>query len=141
MFPAPLGNITKPGPDGVAKHRLIQDLRRILVNDCAAVPERQVLPRFVDHAYDLAEASAALGERRGLTGAEVETLILDFKRAFMSVPVAAAERRYSCCLTEVPISRERAPLDPADQSRAPSSSGTCWASAGGRTRSSTPGYP
>ena len=62
-FPAPLGNITKEGPDGVAKHRLIQDLRRNLVNDCAAVPERQVLPRLIDHARDLAEASATGGRR------------------------------------------------------------------------------
>ena len=53
-FPAPLGDIVKLGPDGAAKHRLIQDLRRNGVNACAGIPERQVLPRFDDHAADLA---------------------------------------------------------------------------------------
>ena len=104
-FPAPLGNVTKLGPDGVTKHRLIQDLRRNLVNDCAGVPERQVLPRFLDHALDLAEASAA-------TDADgVDTLILDFRRAFMSIPVSRAELRYNCCLSTEPLRRARGPLD------------------------------
>ena len=94
----------------MAKHRLIQDMRHNFVNDCAAVPERQVLPRFLDHARDLAEASAMAGET-GSWEQWVETLILDFRRAFMSVPVAADERRYNCCLVESPVRRSRQPLD------------------------------
>ena len=111
MFPAPRGNIAKQGPDGLAKHRLIQDLRRNFVNDCAGVPERQVLPRFIDHARDLAAASATEGidwEKA------VDTLILDFKRAFMAIPVGEAERRYNCCLCEVPVRRRRRALDPQE---------------------------
>ena len=91
-FPAPMGNIIKLGADGVAKHRLIQDLRRNSVNECAAVPERQVLPRFLDHALDLAAASASSAGPEDWRK-KVETLILDFKRAFMTVPVAADELR------------------------------------------------
>ena len=98
---------------GVAKHRLIQDLRRNLVNDCAAVPERQVLPRFVDHARDLAAASATAGQTVDWRK-WVETLILDFRRAFMTVPVAPGERRYNCCLSEAPVQRTRQPLDPSE---------------------------
>ena len=72
------------------------------MNLCVALDERQVLPRFGDHAADLAYASA-LGE--------VATLILDYKHAFMTVPAAAEEARYNCCLVELPVSRKRAALD------------------------------
>ena len=58
-FPAPLGDVVKSNPDGTQKHRLIQDLRRNGVNACVHIPERQVLPRFVDHALDLARASSS----------------------------------------------------------------------------------
>ena len=44
--------------------------------------------------------------------AEVETFILDYKNAFMSVPVAADERQYTCCDAGSPLRRSRAPLDP-----------------------------
>ena len=89
--PGSLGDIVKALPGGGEKHRLVQDLRRNLVNLCVALAERQVLPRFADHASDLAHASA-LGE--------LETLILDFKNAFMSVPVSPHEARFNCCLVE-----------------------------------------
>ena len=42
----------------------------------------------------------------------IDVMILDFKRAFMSVPVAGSERRFNCCLSEVPIKRKRRALDP-----------------------------
>ena len=100
--PAPLGDVVKALPGGGSKHRLIQDLRRNLVNLCVALSERQVLPRFSDHASDLALASA-LGE--------IETLILDFQNAFMSVPASSDEARYNCCLVEAPITRTRPALD------------------------------
>ena len=103
--PAPLGDVVKALPDGAEKHRLIQDLRRNLVNACVALLERQVLPRFSDHAADLAYASA-LGE--------VATLILDYKHAFMTIPAAADEARYNCCLVESPIRRTRAALDESE---------------------------
>ena len=103
--PAPLGDIVKALPDGAEKHRLIQDLRRNLVNQCVALGERQVLPRFSDHAADLAYASA-----RG----EAATLILDYKHAFMTIPASAAEAQYNCCLVEVPITRKRAALDDSE---------------------------
>merc|ERR1711884_48380 len=93
-FPAPLGDIEKLGPDGAAKHRLIQDLRRNGVSACAGIPERQVLPRFDEHAADLAQAS--------LNG-DAETLVLDFEHVFMTAPAAATEARYNCCLAETPL--------------------------------------
>ena len=101
-YPAPLGDVVKALPGGGEKHRLIQDLRRNLVNLCVALCERQVLPRFGDHAADLAYASA-----RGAAA----TLILDYKHAFMTVPAAADEARYNCCLVEQPVSRARAALN------------------------------
>ena len=64
--------------------------------------ERQVLPRFTDHARDLAYAS---------TLGEVATLILDYQHAFMTIPASAEEARFNCCLVEVPITRTRAALD------------------------------
>ena len=72
------------------------------MNLCVTLDERQVLPRFGDHAADLAYVFA-LGE--------VATLILDYKHAFMTVPAAAEEARYNCCLVEVQVSRKRAALD------------------------------
>ena len=36
---------------------------------------------------------------------------MDYKHAFMTVPAAAEEARYNCCLVEVPVSRTRAALD------------------------------
>ena len=101
-FPAPLGDVVKRGPDGTDKHRLIQDLRRNGLSACVSLPERQVLPRFVDHAVDVAVASAA---------GDVEVLILDFSNAFMSIPANAGEARFNCCLVESAIRRDRAPLD------------------------------
>ena len=75
------------------------------MNLCVALSERQVLPRFSDHASDLAHASA-LGE--------IETLILDFQNAFMSVPASAHEARYNCCLVEAPLRRTRPALDASE---------------------------
>ena len=103
--PAPLGDVVKDGPGGKVKHRLIQDLRRNHVNECVRLPERQVLPRGVDHASDLAAATAA---------GEAETFTCDFLHAFMAVPSSPAESRYTCCLTDDPMRLGRAPLDDAE---------------------------
>ena len=54
---SPLGDVTKPKADGSTKHRLIMDLRASSVNEASAVSERQVLPRFGDHARDVAISS------------------------------------------------------------------------------------
>jgi hypothetical protein len=107
-FPAPLGDVVKSNPDGPPKHRLIQDLRRNGVNACVHIPERQVLPRFVDHALDLARASSSEGS---------STLILDFKHTFMTVPAAAGEQRFNCCLLETSISRQRDAIAPGEPTR------------------------
>ena len=103
-YPAPLGDVVRPVPGAPAKHRLIQDLRRNRVNACAAVPERQVLPRFEDHARDVAVAS------EGWSGTSI--LILDYKNAFMTVPASGAEQQYNCCVLEEPVHRHREPLTP-----------------------------
>ena len=62
---APLGDVVKQRPDGTLKHRLIQDFKASAVNAASVVEERQVLPRFVDHAHDLATLSA-LGSSVGV---------------------------------------------------------------------------
>ena len=93
IHPAPLGNITKTKADGTHKHRVIQDLRRNGVNDAVRLPERQVLPRGVDHARDLALLSENGHD-------DMSVLILDFKDAFMSIPLHSAERPYNCAVVE-----------------------------------------
>ena len=55
--PSPLGDVVRLKPDGSVKHRLIQDLKASSVNSASKVSERQVLPRFIHHARDLAFAS------------------------------------------------------------------------------------
>ena len=105
VHPAPLGNVTKLNPDGKRKNRLIQDLRANLVNTAVELPERQVLPRGIDHGRDLALLSA---ERR--PEEDVYTMILDYKDAFMSVPLASLERRFNCANTGFDLQRTRPPL-------------------------------
>ena len=106
VFPAPLGNVTKLKSDGTLKHRLIQDLKANSVNKAVSLTERQVLPRGVDHARDI----AILQESRR-DGEEVSVLIIDFKNAFLSVPLHASERRFNCARIPEGISRGREPMD------------------------------
>ena len=103
--PAPLGNVVNLKEDGTFKHRLIQDLRANGVSGAVALPERQVLPRGVDHGLDLALLGQELGE-----GEDVFTLVLDFKDAFMSIPLHEDERRFNCANTGFPLSRTRGPV-------------------------------
>ena len=105
--PAPLGNIAKAKADGSMKYRLIQDQRRNWVNSAVEMPERQVLPRPIDHARDLGLLVEGLRKDEVLT-----TLVLDFKDAFMSVPLHPDERRFNCAKVEEPVHRERAALFP-----------------------------
>ena len=100
---SPLGNVTKPKPDGTVKNRLIQDFRASSVNAASSVSERQVLPRFVDHARDLAMLSAR--------GSSVGVFVLDFKHAFMTVPLAREEMPYNTSVVPESLTRTRPPLD------------------------------
>ncbi len=61
------------------------------MNAAVALPERLVLPRPLGHALDLAELSAGRG-----VDEELAIGIVDFAVAFMSVPLAASERRFNC---------------------------------------------
>ena len=106
VFPAPLGNVTKLKADGQVKHRIIQDLRANSVNRSVRLPERQVLPRPVDHARDMADLSA---HTNGLS-----TLVLDFKDAFMSIPLHEAERRYCCAEVPQGLERRRTEISPGE---------------------------
>ena len=96
LVPSPLGDVTKVKPDGSVKHRLITDLKASLVNACIEYMERQVLPRFFNHARDMALAS--------LEG-ESWTLILNFCHAFMTIPLSRAEQRWMCSSTTTPVRR------------------------------------
>ena len=100
--PAPLGNVTRTKDDGTIKHRLIQDLRANGVNAAVALPERQVLPRGIDHGRDLAYLAQDLPP-----DADVHTLVLDFSNAFMSVPLHPSERRFNCAHTGFSLKRTR----------------------------------
>ena len=103
--PAPLGNVAKQKDDGTWKHRLIQYLRMNGVNSASYLTERQVLPRGLDHAVDLAR----LQDRAGVAE-EVWTLVLDLKDAFMSLPLAEGEQRFNCAHAGFEVRRDRDPL-------------------------------
>jgi len=103
--PAPLGNVVKVKEDGTLKHRLIQDLRANGVNSAVHLTERQVLPRGIDHGIDLAELGASRDE-----GEDVYTLVLDFKDAFMSIPLHPDEQRFNCACTGFVLQRSRPAL-------------------------------
>ena len=77
------------------KHRAIQDLRRNQVNDTVRMPERQVLPSGIDHARDWAIISDEAQEDTATA-----VLILDFKDAFMSVPLHESEQPYNCAVVQ-----------------------------------------
>ena len=103
--PAPLGNVAKMKEDGTFKHRLIQDLRANGVNGAVRLPERQVLPRGIDHGVDLAQLGAHVGEEE-----DVFTVVLDFKDAFMSIPIRPEEQRFNCAHSGGELVRTRDPI-------------------------------
>ena len=72
------------------------------MNAAVVLPERQVLPRGIDHGRDL----AVLADEAS-SDEVVETLILDFKDAFMSIPIRSEERRFNCANTEFDLKRNR----------------------------------
>ena len=106
VHPAPMGTVSKIKEDGSWKHRPIQDLRRNSVNAAVRLPERQVLPRPIDHALDLVNLNAARKE-----GESLMVLVLDFKDAFMSIPLHEAEQPFNCTKLAQVIPRGRDALD------------------------------
>lgn len=66
-------------------------MRRSLINDMVRLPERQVLPRAVDHALDLSRCAHA---RRA--GQHIQMTTLDFKDAGMFIPLDHEERPFNC---------------------------------------------
>ena len=100
---SPLGNVVKLKPDLTRKNRLIQDFRASAVNSASVVHERQVLPRFCDHAHDIAALSAL--------GSSVGVFVLDFKHAFMTVPLAKEEMAFNASVIPAGIRRNREPLE------------------------------
>ena len=107
VHPAPMGNITKMA-HGSLKHRVIQDLRRNRVNDAVRLPERQVLPRGVDHAVDMAKLT------ENSKTSFLSVLVLDSKDALMSIPLAEEERPYNCSVVPEGVRRGREPLHPTE---------------------------
>ena len=105
VHPAPLGNVAKRKEDGSWKFRSIQDLRANHVNSVVRLPERQALPRGLDHGRDLAVLHARAAEQ-----GQVQTLVLDFKDAFMSIPLHPSEWRFNCANTGFDLKRSRGPL-------------------------------
>ena len=75
------------------------------------VPERQVLPRGVDHARDI-----AILAKDKLESHVIKTLVLDFKNAFMSLPLHQSERRFNCANIPEGVTRTRPPLGPDEPS-------------------------
>ena len=101
LHPAPMGTIAKAKPDGSTKFRIFQDLRRNRVNSATVITERQVLPRPLDHAVNLAQ----LSNYDDCSATEI--LILDFADAFMSVPLAECERPYNVTVLDDDIDLKR----------------------------------
>ena len=102
--PSPMGDVVKIKPDGSIKHRLIQDLRASAVNSASRVAERQVLPRFADHAADVAQFSSS--------GEGVGVFVIDYKNAFMTLPLASAEMPFNTTAAPHLVRRTRQPLLP-----------------------------
>ena len=105
---SPLGNVVKIKADKSRKNRLIQYFKASCVNAAATVSERQVLPRFADHARDLATLSA--------DGSSVGVFVLDFKHAFMTIPLAREEMTYNASTVPKGITRTRSALDSEEPS-------------------------
>ena len=103
--PAPMGNVTKPVGNEL-KHRVIMDLRRNGVNESVVIEERVVLPRGIDHARDM-----AILYDQARNDEILEVLVLDFKDAFMSIPLHPAERKYNCSYLPEGIVLKRDKLD------------------------------
>ena len=99
----PLGNVVTLKTDASRKNRLIQDFRASCVNAASIVQERQVLPRFADHGLDIATLAA--------TGSSVGVFVLDFKHAFMTIPLAREEMPYNTSVVPESLTRTRPPLD------------------------------
>jgi len=102
-FPAPLGNVTRETAQG-RKHRVIQDLLANGVNSTVKLRERQVLPRPLDHALDLAALQAEAGSDDSLAA-----FIIDVKDAFMTVPLARGEMAYNCAELPADMRLKRPP--------------------------------
>ena len=115
LHPAPLGTIGKEKPDGSWKFRVIQDQRRNDVNAAVRLPERQVLPRPLDYAKDL-----ALHSRAASVNEKVKVLVLDFASAFMSIPLHPRERPYNVTVVDKDLCRKRSPIREGEPQ-----SGTC----------------
>ena len=84
------------------------DLKMNGVNAASATPERQVLPSVFDHALDLAALAAAAPSQPDQP--ELQTTVLDFSDAFMSNPLAGAERPFNTCEVSTPFRRTRPPI-------------------------------
>ena len=72
------------------------------------------MPRFVDHARDVALLSQEPGE--------LGVLILDFKNAFMTLPLARAEMGYNASIIPEQITRQRKALFPQECTMGPRAS-------------------
>jgi hypothetical protein len=97
-----MGNIAKAKADGTMKHRLIQNQQINCVKSAVALTERQVLPRPIDHARDVGLLIEDLRP-----GEVVSVFILDFKDAFMSIPLHPAEMRFNCAEVVETLNRSR----------------------------------
>ena len=62
-----------------------------------------MLPRFADHGHDIASLAAL--------GSSVGVFLLDFKHAFMSVPLSREEMPYNTSVVPESLTRSRPPLD------------------------------
>ena len=92
---SPLGTISKPKPDGSIKDRIIQDLRRGGANLLAELFERIVLPRLVDHGWDLYDLWKLLDAKSLPEAAGIWSIVVDYKDAFMSTGTLPSEQRFT----------------------------------------------
>ncbi|CAK0839052.1 unnamed protein product [Prorocentrum cordatum] len=79
--------------NGRSKVRLIHDLQRSHVNALAAVPERVVLPRFLDAVRAMLASARGSPGRAPAARGDAEVAVVDFTDAFKQLGVDAAEQR------------------------------------------------
>ena len=79
------------------------------VNGAVHLTERQDLPRGIDHGIDLAQLGAPLADDE-----DVFSLVLDFKDAFMSVPLHHDEQRFNCANAGFDLHLGRDPRYPGE---------------------------
>ena len=89
LIPSAIGVVVKQKPGAKKKVRLVHDLRRSLVNEQIACPERLILPRLRDVVSDILDLLECKEQHE-----HVLLVTLDFSDAFKHLQVRDSEKRF-----------------------------------------------